>query len=226
MTTCVAFHLCCGRRRTQQFTARALGSGEFFQLVVANREVKTKWPGASEFDSILRIIEARAPAGTRPASIGPSWTNSDQRLWQSPTGRLPAAEVFSLSPSAGSVNRALRAFAELLRGAGPTKKIVSPPTPNEAAVAISVTVGNVTALLGADLEASGDPTVGWQAIINSTARPQSRAHIFKVPHHGSANADDPQVWSTLLTPDPRATLTPFTRGKTPYTRKDAAATIE
>jgi hypothetical protein len=196
----------------------ALRSDEFFQLIEASRRVVTTWPGASEFASILRILEARAPAGTRPGAIGPSWTMCDQRVWQSAASRLPKAEIFSLSPSPSSITLAVRAFERLLPTVGPARKIVAPPTPNQAAVAISVTVGSVSALLGADLEASGDPTRGWQAIINSSGRPRETAHIFKVPHHGSANADDPQVWDTLLVPNPRAALTPFTRGATPLPR--------
>ena len=39
------------------------------------------------------------------------------------------------------------------------------------------------------------------------------ADLFKVPHHGSPNADCPEVWQRLLTADPVSVLTPFTSGK-------------
>ena len=46
-------------------------------------------------------------------------------------------------------------------------------------------------LLGADLEHAAGTTEGWKAIIGSGERPTGRAGFFKVPHHGSENADVP-----------------------------------
>ena len=37
--------------------------------------------------------------------------------------------------------------------------------------------------------------------------------VFKVPHHGSENADSPDVWEKLLIQDPFAVVTPFTGGQ-------------
>ena len=39
------------------------------------------------------------------------------------------------------------------------------------------------------------------------------AAIFKVPHHGSKNADCPDVWAKMLVGEPIAILTPFSGGK-------------
>ena len=43
--------------------------------------------------------------------------------------------------------------------------------------------------------------------------------FFKVPHHGSKNADCTECWTELLSPDPIAVLTPYARSRLP-TRVD------
>jgi hypothetical protein len=76
------------------------------------------------------------------------------------------------------------------------------------------------AVLGADLENSDDPTVGWQAIITSDARPQAQAAVFKVAHHGSPNADHPDVWPGLLVDRSISIVTPYSRGVRPLPTLD------
>jgi hypothetical protein len=88
-------------------------------------------------------------------------------------------------------------------------------SPNNVAVVLWVQVGNVGIILGSDLEESHSVTLGWQAIMNSTRRPAGRAHVFKVPHHGSENAHSDDVWDNLLEPSPIAVLTPYARGRKP-----------
>jgi len=43
--------------------------------------------------------------------------------------------------------------------------------------------------------------------------PDERAEVFKVPHHGSPNADCPEVWRDLLKEEPFAILAPFPWGR-------------
>jgi hypothetical protein len=38
------------------------------------------------------------------------------------------------------------------------------------------------------------------------------AKVFKIPHHGSENADYPDLWTEMLCTDPIAILSPFKRG--------------
>jgi hypothetical protein len=70
-------------------------------------------------------------------------------------------------------------------------------------------------LWGADLEELDRPGEGWTAILQSTARPEGRAVVFKVPHHGAPNADVPALWKSLLCNDPTAAVTPFLAGPQP-----------
>ena len=69
-------------------------------------------------------------------------------------------------------------------------------------------------LFGSDLEETGDPATGWSAIVDSKTRPSTKAHVFKIPHHGSKTADHPRVWSDMLLENPFAVLTPFNQGNT------------
>lgn len=58
-------------------------------------------------------------------------------------------------------------------------------------------------------------------IVNSKLRPQGKASVFKVPHHGSKTADQPQVWEEMLDTELIAVLTPFVQGSAPLpTRHD------
>jgi hypothetical protein len=124
------------------------------------------------------------------------------------------AEVFALSPADGVFNRA---EAELREALLAIDKRLRPPTqgPNQHSVVLWLKVGVLDVLLGADLEHVPGSTEGWQAIIGSLERPEGRARFFKVPHHGSKNADCPDSWTTLLVEQPIAILTPYSPSKLP-----------
>ncbi len=82
------------------------------------------------------------------------------------------------------------------------------------AVVVLIQVGDTAMLFGSDLEETADQNTGWSVIVNSVLRPQIRATIFKVPHHGSENADNGDVWASMLVDRPIAILTPHHRGRT------------
>ena len=62
-------------------------------------------------------------------------------------------------------------------------------------------------LLGSDLEGRG-----WLDILAAHERPNCKASVFKVPHHGSQNAHEDRVWSEMLHSEPIAVLTPWRKG--------------
>lgn len=204
----------------------ALRSSEFFQLAVASKAVKTDWPGAREFGEVFELVERRLVARKVPAGIaGLRWVAGDQRLFhEAATADRPAAEVWALSPSSGSITQANRAIGALLPRVGPTRKVLEPGA-NDLAVAAWVEVGTTRILLGSDLERGGNPAVGWQAVIGSQTRPPGQAAILKVPHHGSAGSDDPLLWTTLLVNKPVAILTPYSRGVSPLPTPSDVARI-
>ena len=82
-------------------------------------------------------------------------------------------------------------------------------------MALWIRFGTQSSLLGADLIACADPLTGWRAVVKSPPYPGHRACVFKIPHHGSSTADEPQVWERLLEDQPIAVVTPYTRSKIP-----------
>jgi hypothetical protein len=120
--------------------------------------------------------------------------------------------IESLSPSDTTVSAALQALSKYLPKAGEAqRRIAPPPGPNDISVVLWVTAGDLRLLLGADLEHTSRDTDGWIAVLNSHRDPK-RAALIKVPHHGSKNADHPEVWNRMLEADPIAVVTPFVGG--------------
>jgi hypothetical protein len=78
-------------------------------------------------------------------------------------------------------------------------------------VAVHVRVGGLSLLLGSDLENTDDAAFGWKAVLVSPSLPFGKSQVFKVAHHGSSNADDNDVWATLLGADPVSVVTSFSR---------------
>ena len=96
---------------------------------------------------------------------------------------------------------------DLLPGMNRTKRRARSLSPNDVAVVLWVRVGDITVLLGSDLERRG-----WVRILQSRERPPGQASVFKVPHHGSQNADEPDVWRQMLISEPVALVTPWQLG--------------
>ena len=116
-------------------------------------------------------------------------------------------KIWSLSPGDGVFQRFLKSVGSLVPRQGENKIRIPSLSPNEVAVALWVECGGGSLLLGADLERRG-----WSAILGDSMRPAGKASVFKVSHHGSANADEPAVWKQMLHDEPVAVLTPWRRG--------------
>ena len=116
-------------------------------------------------------------------------------------------EIWSLSPDDAVFIDFLKSLDDCSPREGQTKIRLPSLSPHTVAVALWIRVDDVVVLLGSDLEKRG-----WVSILQQTARPTGAASAFKVPHHGSANADEPGVWERMLEPDPVAVLTPWHRG--------------
>ena len=85
--------------------------------------------------------------------------------------------------------------------------------PNHVAIVLFIEVGSESILLGSDLEETTDPLTGWSVIVASRARPQKRAQVFKIPHHGSVTAHNDDVWTLMVQDQAYAVMTPFIKGK-------------
>ena len=119
-----------------------------------------------------------------------------------------ACELWSLSPDDEAFQGFLQSVAPRIPGAGQSKHRIPTLSPNEAAVSLWVNAGNFSVLLGSDLARQG-----WKRILASGERPEGRASVFKVPHHGSEDAHEPEVWKRMLVPEPFAVLAPWRKGR-------------
>jgi hypothetical protein len=169
-------------------------------------------PGTG-LDEILAVIRelGRRQTDRRGVAVAPRYAVADKCIFRSDD-----AVIHTLSPSDGSVQRALMGLASLvpLPGAPISRLSVGR---NWTSVVLLVEALGFVALLGADLEIAGGGE-GWTAVVGSTSRPSARADVYKVAHHGSKDADDERIWTTLVRDSPIAVLTPFRKGRVPLPR--------
>jgi hypothetical protein len=194
----------------------ALQRDEFLTLV-ATGSVGALVPGGprsgvSEFAGVLETLKGRPT---------PKWGIVNRDLWmRASSGTTPEASLRCLSPSDTSIARALEDISRLVPAVREARIRIPAPTQNHAAVVLWASVGRISVLLGADLEESSIAGTGWQAAVDgSNLRPNERAEVYKVAHHGSASGHNPQVFSVLLVDHPYLVLAPFMRGRNPLPTK-------
>lgn len=199
---------CCSSARV--VISQALEPDEFFKIVASSVQRGLDGPsGVTELEASLELLAQRG--------VAPQFAQQDMRLLA--IADPPASEVWALAPSSTSVGVALNAFASALPKVGLQRGAVARPKRNPACVVLLLRVGEVDVLLGADLESSSDPRRGWQAVAAAPGCPKTRAQLVKIPHHGSADADDDAMWEQLVCDEPHAALTPFVQGRVTLPRE-------
>ena len=128
--------------------------------------------------------------------------------------------MWSLSPSDLTFQAFMRRMRTLLPQQGQPKQLIPPLGPNDTSVVVLVEVGETAVLLGADLERAG-----WIAILNDKQRVGRKASVFKVPHHGSEDAQVDRVWAEMLEESPFAVLAPWRKGGDSLPTKQGARRI-
>lgn len=184
VSRCPEARFCC---------ASALGSREFMSVAAALARRGLPEQGIREIHAVMTHLDQ--------TDAHPVWAVASRRIHRS-----SGCEVWSLSPDDEAHTAFLKSLA-LRPGAGPRRRMYS-LTPNQLSVALLVRFdGGASCLFGADLERRG-----WTAVLRDDTRPRCKSSIFKVPHHGSANAHVQGVWNQLLEPAPIAILAPWRRG--------------
>ena len=185
---CPSARFCC---------AWALGSKEFLSATagLARKDFSEVGYGIREVHSVFSRLGS--------SKSRPVWAGPNRRVFRS-----GSSEVWSLSPGDDLFERFLSSVEGWVSSDNETAKRSPSPSPNHLSVVLWVRFGGAIALLGGDLERRG-----WTAVLSSPEKPASTASVFKVPHHGSHDADVPQVWEEMLDPQPFAVLTPWRRGR-------------
>lgn len=199
----------------------ALGADNFAILVETAEESIQETSGVEEFRRIRDLlIERGKVTGTSRKFVSPDLAIQNRCLLRLPSERrsFPAA-VTAVSPSDGTVKMALADIADWLPKPGELQRRIPNHAPNRTSVALWVEAASKRVLLGADLEHTEQLGEGWTAVIASR-QDYTPAGIFKIPHHGSPNADCPDVWLKMLDKNPVSVVTPFTSGTGLPTEKD------
>ena len=179
----------------------AMAHDQFIMLVEAARSSIQGSSGVEEFAAIYGLIEKMGEA--------PKWAVQDRELLGLPgAGRSFPVTIKALSPSDRTVALALASIAARMPKVGSPQRRIQNVTPNESSVVLWIQAGQKRVLLGADLEHTNESALGWLGILSSHTDADP-AFAFKVPHHGSENADCPKVWESMLIDNPFAVVTPF-----------------
>ncbi len=127
--------------------------------------------------------------------------------------------LVALSPSEVAMTQAIEQIRELKpEGGDKRRRLVAPASENLNAVALHFSFGKFSAVLGADLEESGNQKTGWSAIINANICSElslAKASVYKVAHHGSISGHHQGVWDKMLTPLPLAMTTSHANSRLP-----------
>jgi beta-lactamase superfamily II metal-dependent hydrolase len=183
---------------------------EFYTLVAsAPRIMSATSSGVEELARVLELFAARQKENAAMQQT-PVWAKENSLLWEEYTGST-AVRVQALSPSDLSMTRAWQSFARLVPEIRAPKRTLPAPTPNESSIALWITVNSIGVLIGGDVEEERSPATGWKRIVDNPFR-KGTGSVFKVPHHGSSNGFNADVWKTILTSDPIAAIIPFRNG--------------
>ena len=185
--TCDDATFCC---------ASALRKQEFLAMMdaIASRPMSQVGSGMQELYKVRSLLEER--------SAKPVFAIANRRIFS-----RDSCEIWSLSPFDKEVDSFLQAIDHLRPQERETKRRTPTLTPNKIAVVLLIKVGDTAILLGSDLEGRG-----WLDILAAHERPDCKASVFKVPHHGSQNAHEDRVWSEMLHSEPIAALAPWKKG--------------
>ncbi|MEG3620149.1 MBL fold metallo-hydrolase [Magnetovibrio sp. PR-2] len=162
-----------------------------------------------ELYNVLKLSTARAPKT-------PTFVKQDTLFINTPDMRVSA-----LAPSDAKVGQFLAYVSTQTPDFKAERRGATQLRPNDVSAAILLeqnasntnsSVQPFSAIFGADLEET--PGKGWTSVLNTSLSYQAAqpAGAFKVAHHGSTNADAPQLWKNMNSPV--AFLSPFKRGST------------
>ncbi len=124
-------------------------------------------------------------------------------------------EVISLSPSNFILDEFDKEISTLISDYGKTNRRIINQTPNDKSVVIYIKIDDQRILLGSDLEVSNDGRKGWKCIVDNCQTIDKKSQIFKLPHHGSVNGYDENVWRSLVDDNSIAKLSPYNKSSLP-----------
>jgi hypothetical protein len=167
--------------------------------------------GVDEFTKVIRVLKNRRKTSS---VIGPEFAGAGTIIFESNTD--VDLLIKALAPSSPAVAASIARFANhLLPKEGQKRSRVPSLGPNDLALAITLRIGGIRILLGADLEEDGREGIGWRQVVSRFAHIDKGHEGIKIPHHGSITGHSDDLWSQMLIPQPWAVVTPYSRTKPP-----------
>lgn len=208
-----AYSLLRACKRARLYCSCALSSKEAFTIAALYKKdvFVNSDEEIAEFSKIIQFLhETKDHSRIDPVKARHTFFDRQDKV---------KARLVALSPSGAAVAQAIGKLAERKPAIASNRvRHVVPQNENLNAVAIHFTFGNFSALLGSDLEDTGNAHTGWSAIVESQimedlALPASS--LYKVAHHGSETGHHDGIWETLLLRKPLSIATPFSRSGLP-----------
>lgn len=195
----------------------ALNSHEWLTLVeLQNHALLKCGSGVREMRCIMDELRKRKGENGIAA---PRFAIEGRPIFSRSTGVTASVEAFA--PSDAAVQTMHAEFVRLRSEAARRIGRVPSLGPNDGSVVLSLRVGDLAVLLGADLEERGVNGLGWTAVLSHVENSCVRHEGFKVPHHGSPTAHHPAVWPNMMTDTAWAVVTPWRRGSGLPTESDS-----
>ncbi len=166
--------------------------------------------GLKEFSQIMNHLKTlRKP---------PKFAIADRVIFNTRQNSDNYCQITALLPSDEAILRSKLQIARLLPKSNEIKRLPSVKH-NYSSIVLWISINNKNILLGSDMEIHKNERIGWLSILNSDTRPEGKAIVFKIPHHGSGSAYSPIIWNEMVIPSSYALFTPFKKGNIKLPRK-------
>lgn len=179
--------------------------------------------GVTEMTAIMKELKRRV---ARSTIASPKFAIEGLPIFKRPSSQKKvAAEIVAYAPSNAAVLSMHQEFSSKLARSRQNRGRLPSMGRNDGSVVLSVTFGQVSVLLGADLEEHGIGGLGWSAVLQYLATNPLRHSGLKVPHHGSVTGHHPDVWPTLMHEGSWAVVTPWKLGGNRLPKEEDARRI-
>ncbi|HEY5705274.1 MAG TPA: hypothetical protein VIS96_06850 [Terrimicrobiaceae bacterium] len=194
-----------------KFVCSSIMRSNEFSALVGSWRLSGFLPGGSGVDEFAQIIDELGQRAKDSRYPTPVFASEGKLIWERASS--PSAEVRALSPSNAAEVAAIARLSMLMGESDKLRRRIPCIENNHACVVLSIRIAGIYILLGGDLQCRADRAFGWLAVVDGNAGRELH-ELYKIPHHGSANADHDEVWSKLLRPALPAVTTPYVNGRT------------
>jgi len=187
------------------FIPQAFGGEEFLNLI---DRVTVNYSPLNPFKEIGDLFRYLDDSATQEKK----YLKQDSPIYIGKLGKEDLS-IVALSPNDATINLFLSGIAR--QNSKDLSSLVTKENPNLLSIAFVIKVGDRCFLFASDLEIhSSNNKLGLPSILNTFAYKNVQSILFKIPHHGSQNGFDINLWQTLLDQEKVMLIgTPFNRLK-------------